>query len=613
MAKEKTLNTLATGNHSICIQSSSIKASEDKFRDPATSRSPWPLTIFPVFGKYLELIPQVEIYVQKEHHRGSNHQHRNIPYIKDVKEEKKLFYSSFYTKHQKLKKNLPPVVSLRRYVKGGLSAINAFQSNHQHRNIPYIKDVKEEKKLFYSSFYTKHQKLKKNLPPVVSLRRYVKGGLSAINAFQGSRLLEANRALEEERAAAMGFDGLVGVEGDRVEMSSLNALVINDMIDKLALSSRDPYKIDKNSHRNQQVALEMIGIAATGIGRSGGLYGAERRGLGSGGVQLSQWVRWSAAESMGRETQATSSAELRSLRMGERQQTMGFAVGFGWKWTKVAETDWWIRLSCVETVGSLKSSEEGIFSSLAAVFAIVLLQNSEELLLPLYWVEGGEVRGLSKTLETFEDRFLAVKGSSPSSNIFGNCHLNTATLYLRTCRRLLSARTSVADPVARRCNVVVCLLIQTLWHSSFVDNIFAEDFVCLLVIDSCINPLVLSRVRVLKFPRSLIRAVTRYVLRFRLEEEDEVEGEEEEEERERKWEGMVGNLKGGRKKKKNGEKEGEERKKKKNGGRGMEEEEEEGRGGGEIYLGSLEGAWRELGGGLEAWEPNGAKGEGLLT
>ncbi|KAL0912294.1 hypothetical protein M5K25_018257 [Dendrobium thyrsiflorum] len=30
--------------------------------------------------------------------------------------------------------------------------------------------------------------------------------------------------------------------------------------------------------------------------------------------------------------------------------------------------------------------------------------------------------------------------------------------YLGTCRRLLSACTSVADPVARRCNVVVCLL-----------------------------------------------------------------------------------------------------------------------------------------------------------
>ncbi|KAL0903185.1 hypothetical protein M5K25_027542 [Dendrobium thyrsiflorum] len=49
-----------------------------------------------------------------------------------------------------------------------------------------------------------------------------------------------------------------------------------------------------------------------------------------------------------------------------------------------------------------------------------------------------------------------------------------------------------------------------------------------------------------------------------LEEEDEVEGEEEEEERERKWEGMVGNLKGGRKKKK----------KWRERGRGKEEEKE---------------------------------------
>ncbi|KAL0917949.1 hypothetical protein M5K25_013058 [Dendrobium thyrsiflorum] len=87
-----------------------------------------------------------------------------------------------------------------------------------------------------------------------------------------------------------------------------------------------------------------------------------------------------------------------------------------------------------------------------------------------------------------------------------------------------------------------------------------------------------------------------YVLRFRLEEEDEVEGEEEEEEREGKWEGMVGNLKGGRKKKKNGEKEGEGRKKKKNGGRGMEEEEEEGRGGDYLELWMERGRNRRLGG-----------------
>ncbi|KAL0904721.1 hypothetical protein M5K25_026862 [Dendrobium thyrsiflorum] len=45
-------------------------------------------------------------------------------------------------------------------------------------------------------------------------------------------------------------------------------------------------------------------------------------------------------------------------------------------------------------------------------------------------------------------------------NCAGKCHLNTATLYLRTCRRLLSACTSVADPVAWHCTVVICLLIQ---------------------------------------------------------------------------------------------------------------------------------------------------------
>ncbi|KAL0903558.1 hypothetical protein M5K25_027946 [Dendrobium thyrsiflorum] len=59
-----------------------------------------------------------------------------------------------------------------------------------------------------------------------------------------------------------------------------------------------------------------------------------------------------------------------------------------------------------------------------------------------------------------------------------------------------------------------------------------------------------------------------YVLRFGLEEEDEVEGEEEEEEREGKWEGMVGNLKGGRKKKKM------ERKREREGRRRRMEEEE---------------------------------------
>ncbi|KAL0913040.1 hypothetical protein M5K25_016471 [Dendrobium thyrsiflorum] len=95
------------------------------------------------------------------------------------------------------------------------------------------------------------------------------------------------------------------------------------------------------------------------------------------------------------------------------------------------------------------------------------------------------------------DRNLVVPfgGEPPGSggpDCAGKCHLNTATLYLRTCRRLLSACTSVADPVAWHCTVVICLLIQTLWHSSFVDNIFAEDFVCLLVIDSCINPLVIA-------------------------------------------------------------------------------------------------------------------------
>ncbi|KAL0928156.1 hypothetical protein M5K25_000023 [Dendrobium thyrsiflorum] len=122
---------------------------------------------------------------------------------------------------------------------------------------------------------------------------------------------------------------------------------------------------------------------------------------------------------------------------------------------------------------------------------------------------------------------------------------------------------------------------------------------------------VLSRVRVLKFPRSLIRAVTRYVLGFRLEEEDEVEGEEEEEERERKWEGMVGNLKRGRKKKKNGEKEGEGRKKKKNGGRGMEEEEEEGRGRRRNLPWKL--GWRGKGvaGGLDRGRTEGSGGFGV--
>ncbi|KAL0904868.1 hypothetical protein M5K25_027027 [Dendrobium thyrsiflorum] len=85
---------------------------------------------------------------------------------------------------------------------------------------------------------------------------------------------------------------------------------------------------------------------------------------------------------------------------------------------------------------------------------------------------------------------------------------------------------------------------------------------------------------------------------YRLEEEDEVEGEEEEEERERKWEGMVGNLKGGRKKKKNGEKEGgkeeEEEWRKRNGGRRRRRKREE------LYL----ELWmeREAGGRLESRE-----------
>ncbi|KAL0916402.1 hypothetical protein M5K25_013910 [Dendrobium thyrsiflorum] len=57
--------------------------------------------------------------------------------------------------------------------------------------------------------------------------------------------------------------------------------------------------------------------------------------------------------------------------------------------------------------------------------------------------------------------------------------------------------------------------------------------------------------------------------RKRLEEEDEVEGEEEEEERERKWEGMVENLKRGRKKKKK-----MERKREREGRRRRMEEEE---------------------------------------
>ncbi|KAL0911010.1 hypothetical protein M5K25_019109 [Dendrobium thyrsiflorum] len=97
----------------------------------------------------------------------------------------------------------------------------------------------------------------------------------------------------------------------------------------------------------------------------------------------------------------------------------------------------------------------------------------------------------------------------------------------------------------------------------------------------------------------------------RLEEEDEVEGEEEEEERERKWEGMVGNLKGGRKKKENGEKEGEGRKKKKNGGRGMEEEEEEGRGRRRNLPWKL--GWRGKGvaGGLDRGRTEGSGGFGV--
>ncbi|KAL0904340.1 hypothetical protein M5K25_026432 [Dendrobium thyrsiflorum] len=89
-----------------------------------------------------------------------------------------------------------------------------------------------------------------------------------------------------------------------------------------------------------------------------------------------------------------------------------------------------------------------------------------------------------------------------------------ATLYLRTCRRLLSARTSVADPVARRCNVVVCLLHTALRRRPRVG-----------AASECVRP-----------SRLPIEAVTvqSRVRRFRLEEEDEVEGEEEEEEREEK-------------------------------------------------------------------------------
>ncbi|KAL0910286.1 hypothetical protein M5K25_021251 [Dendrobium thyrsiflorum] len=153
--------------------------------------------------------------------------------------------------------------------------------------------------------------------------------------------------------------------------------------------------------------------------------------------------------------------------------------------------------------------------------------------------------------------------------------------YLGTCRRLLSVCTSVADPVARRCNVVVCLLHTVM---KLVKNFGSTP--ASSPCGGCIG--------VCKAFPPANRGSHGYVLRFRLEEEDEVEGEEEEEERERKWEGMVGNLKGGRKKKKNGEKEGEGKKKKKNGGRGMEEEEEEGRG--KSFTLSLEGGRKLLAG-----------------
>ncbi|KAL0912773.1 hypothetical protein M5K25_016176 [Dendrobium thyrsiflorum] len=89
-----------------------------------------------------------------------------------------------------------------------------------------------------------------------------------------------------------------------------------------------------------------------------------------------------------------------------------------------------------------------------------------------------------------------------------------------------------------------------------------------------------------------------YVLRFGLEEEDEVEGEEEEEEREGKWEGMVGNLKGGRKKKKM------ERKREREGRRRRMEEEEwrkKKKKKKKKKKFTLEGGRRELGSGGRPW------------
>ncbi|KAL0910287.1 hypothetical protein M5K25_021252 [Dendrobium thyrsiflorum] len=139
--------------------------------------------------------------------------------------------------------------------------------------------------------------------------------------------------------------------------------------------------------------------------------------------------------------------------------------------------------------------------------------------------------------------------------------------YLGTCRRLLSVCTSVADPVARRCNVVVCLLHTVM---KLVKNFGSTP--ASSPCGGCIG--------VCKAFPPANRGSHGYVLRFRLEEEDEVEGEEEEEERERKWEGMVGNLKGGRKKKKKWRergrgKEEEEEWRKRNGGRRRRRKREE--------------------------------------
>ncbi|KAL0914841.1 hypothetical protein M5K25_015226 [Dendrobium thyrsiflorum] len=184
---------------------------------------------------------------------------------------------------------------------------------------------------------------------------------------------------------------------------------------------------------------------------------------------------------------------------------------------------------------------------------------------------------LDQALDLCELKFFS--DLSTSTNCCGGqLSFGRVRRYLGTCRRLLSACTSVADPVARRCNVVVCLLHTALWRRP-----------CVGAASECVRP-----------SRLPIEAVTvqSRVRRFRLEEEDEVEGEEEEEEREGKWEGMVGNLKGGRKKKKKWRergrgKEEEEEWRKKNGGRRREEEEE-----GEKWS-YLELGWRE--GGTGGW------------